>query len=257
MKISVIMQSYLGDYPGSRSNPEMKFIRAVYSIIGQTYSNWELIIASDGCEITEKLYKEHFQHYDNIKFFMVEKPKGTEMYSDNRSYFRGKPRAVAVKNATGDWISYLDADDIYVKDGLDQIVSKIKTAVDVKKDVKCILNNCIIENTLELEVWDKVHSKTYKTFVAKQVQEITSIPGLSKKWVAMSIFNTESDKHAVPTGTYALIHKRGYPSWEWGDSTDPMLSEDNAFINPMVKEWFEGLINTPIYVRCHSKLWDL
>ena len=49
MKISIIMQSYLGDYPNARANPEEGFIRAVYSVINQTVSNWELIIVADGC----------------------------------------------------------------------------------------------------------------------------------------------------------------------------------------------------------------
>ena len=81
------MQSYLGDYPGARTNPEMKFIRAVYSMIGQSNPNWELIIAADGCKITERLYKEHFQHYSNIKFFMVEKPEDTTMNNKDRNLF--------------------------------------------------------------------------------------------------------------------------------------------------------------------------
>ena len=30
-KISIIMQSFLGEYPNSRKNPEIKFIRAIKS----------------------------------------------------------------------------------------------------------------------------------------------------------------------------------------------------------------------------------
>ena len=54
------MQSYLGDYPGSRTEPERKFVRAVNSFLNQTNKNSELIIVSDNCKITEKLYKENF-----------------------------------------------------------------------------------------------------------------------------------------------------------------------------------------------------
>ena len=48
MKISVIMQSYLGEYPGARSNPKYKFVRAVNSFLLQKHPDKELIIVSDG-----------------------------------------------------------------------------------------------------------------------------------------------------------------------------------------------------------------
>ena len=52
MKFSVIMASYLGNYPGCANNREAKFIRSVKSFLNQSYDNKELIIVSDGCEIT-------------------------------------------------------------------------------------------------------------------------------------------------------------------------------------------------------------
>jgi len=67
--ISVIMPSYLGKYEGSRINADQKFIRAVESFQQQTLQNKELIIVSDGCEITNRIYRELFQ-YD------TEEPQG-------------------------------------------------------------------------------------------------------------------------------------------------------------------------------------
>ena len=43
-KISIIMQSYLGNYPGSRKDSHSKFLRAVQSFQNQLYKNCELII---------------------------------------------------------------------------------------------------------------------------------------------------------------------------------------------------------------------
>ena len=48
-KISIIMQSFLGNYPGSRKDPDFKFMRAVKSFQTQLYKNCELIIVSDDC----------------------------------------------------------------------------------------------------------------------------------------------------------------------------------------------------------------
>ena len=67
-KVSVIMASFLGSYPGRSSNPEDKFIRAVKSFITQTYENKELIIVSDGCQMTNMLYKNLFIFFKNFSY---------------------------------------------------------------------------------------------------------------------------------------------------------------------------------------------
>ena len=252
------MQSYLGEYPGARTNPEMKFIRAVYSMIGQSDPNWELIIAADGCKITERLYKEHFQHYSNIKFFMVEKPENTLMGEEK--YHRGKPRAVAVKNATGDWISYLDSDDVYIKDAIKTLRDIIVRSLKINNNLKCLLNNCVFENDFELVKWKKWNKikKEGKLdnidFSNEKNGDVLKIDGLDGNWVPMS-FRNKNGETKVPLGTYSLIHKKGYPSWEWGDTTEE--GEDGAFIRPMLKEGFTGIFETPIYIRCHGVGWDL
>ena len=59
--ITWIMQSYLGEYEGSRANSDKKFIRAVKSFLAIPDERTQLVIASDGCEITHKLYYKHFK----------------------------------------------------------------------------------------------------------------------------------------------------------------------------------------------------
>lgn len=94
MKISVIMQSYLGDYPGARSNPKYKFVRAVNSFLLQKHPDKELIIVSDGCEETKALYENCFSSFSNIKFAYVARgsvPRMREVANGKR-WFRGVPR---------------------------------------------------------------------------------------------------------------------------------------------------------------------
>lgn len=120
-KVSVIMASYLGDYPNRASNPEKKFIRAVRSFLSQTYENKELIIVSDGCDMTELLYNNYFLKEENIKFVKIEK----------QVIYSGECRNAAFPLVEGEIISYLDNDDVIGKKHLEIIMSEFSDDVDL------------------------------------------------------------------------------------------------------------------------------
>lgn len=111
MKISVIMASFLG-MPG-RQNMDLKFKRAVNSFINQTYEDKELIIVSDGCEITNQIYNNEFSKINNIHLIPIPK----------QPLYSGIMRNIAFDVAEGDIITYLDADDAIGKNHL-KIISE-------------------------------------------------------------------------------------------------------------------------------------
>jgi len=113
-KVSVIMASYLTDYPGSASNRSKKFIRAVNSFKKQTYNNIELIIVSDGCPLTIELYKKYLINDKNIKLIQIPK----------QPLYSGEMRNIAFQLADGDIISYLDSDDILGPNHIQKIVEQ-------------------------------------------------------------------------------------------------------------------------------------
>ena len=49
MKFSVIMASTLAEYGGAASRRDEKIVRAIDSVIAQTFTDWELIVVADGC----------------------------------------------------------------------------------------------------------------------------------------------------------------------------------------------------------------
>jgi len=109
MKISVIMASYL-NLP-NKSSQGQKFVRAVKSFLKQTYEDKELIIVSDGCPITVQLYHDNFTSYENIQLIPIPK----------QAPYSGEMRNIAFEEATGDIITYLDADDVIGKNHLQTI----------------------------------------------------------------------------------------------------------------------------------------
>tara|TARA_B100000900_G_scaffold218250_1_gene184886 strand:+ start:252 stop:1016 length:765 start_codon:yes stop_codon:yes gene_type:complete len=254
------MQSYLGEYPGARKDPETKFIRAVYSVIAQKDSNWELIIVSDGCKITERLYLKHFKNFRNIKFFMVEKPKNSKMNILKKSYFRGKPRALGVEKATGNWICYLDTDDFYTDNAVGDIIRYIKKAKEIKPELRYIFNNLIIESHILIDFIEKGILKFPGDYRYDAVSSLKLINGIPGEWAPVTIAFKNKNDTFFPSGTYSIIHKKGYPSWSWGDKTDASGSEDNAFIKPISEQEddaYKSISRLEYYVRCHHQLWDL
>lgn len=120
-KVSVIMASYLGDYPNRATNPQYKFMRAVKSFMSQTYQNKELIIVADGCDITENWYNINYKNIPNIKFIKIEK----------QSIYSGECRNTGLNIADGDIISYLDNDDVLGKKHLEIIMNQFTEDVDM------------------------------------------------------------------------------------------------------------------------------
>jgi glycosyltransferase involved in cell wall biosynthesis len=111
-KFSIIMQSYLGHYEGAATNREEKLKRAVNSVIKQTFQDWELIVIADGCEKTFDIIEQNFIDDKRIECTQIRK----------QTMWSGAPRNYGISIATGEYIIYLDSDDVWGEDHL-QIVS--------------------------------------------------------------------------------------------------------------------------------------
>lgn len=114
--IYVIMASYLGEYPGCAVDREMKFRRAVDSFLNNTYQDKKLIIVSDGCVKTLKIYAEEYAKHDNI----------VRLQLDKQVPFSGKTRNagleyVKMHGDPEDIICYLDTDDRFGENHLKKI----------------------------------------------------------------------------------------------------------------------------------------
>lgn len=114
------MASYLGVYENCASDRVNKFHRAINSFINQDFqkADIELIISSDGCEITDRLYYEFYSEIDNIKIIKNEK----------QLIYSGKIRQFGVNLAKGEVLCFLDTDDVIGKSHLTNISIGIKNS---------------------------------------------------------------------------------------------------------------------------------
>lgn len=115
IKISIIMASYNYEY----------FIgSAIESIIGQTYPHWELIIVDDGSnDNSVEVIKKYCEKDNRIKLFQHENAinkglKDTILLGMEKSSF--------------EWITFLESDDLYKPNYLEEKVNAIKNNPDAK-----------------------------------------------------------------------------------------------------------------------------
>lgn len=106
-KFSIILPSLLSDYPGAATQRVDKLIRAVNSVLNQTFQDFELLIISDGCDLTDYIVKRQFTD-KRIKLLRVE----------HNGLFDNTPRNTGIEAAKGKYIIYIDGDDFWGVDHL-------------------------------------------------------------------------------------------------------------------------------------------
>lgn len=238
--ISVIMPSYLGDYPGSRKEADTKFIRAVKSFQEQTLVNKQLVIVSDGCEITNRIYRERFQYDLNITLVMCEK---------SNSVWPGTLREVGRSIAKWDWIHYLDTDDYDLPMHLQILANHIQNRVDetLFLSMKYMMPLPEEPNDLYLK-----YIRLEKEEYLKQRELAIENPIIGKLGKAVTPGHI---------GTWQILHNRDVPH-RWRDSHE--MGEDKDFIQRMktTEKWKE--IEDGLHVVCHNThsldrkiIWDI
>jgi len=115
MKFSVIIASFLGPYRTAAKDRDRKIIRAVNSVLKQSYQEFEVIVVADGCDKTVEIMKQVDD--PRVKTFKIPKSK----------HFSGEPRMKGIDEAEGDWIIYLDIDDIYGENHLKNIADQVSS----------------------------------------------------------------------------------------------------------------------------------
>jgi glycosyltransferase involved in cell wall biosynthesis len=104
-KISIVVPMY--------NTNETFFKELVESVESQTYSNWELCLA-DGSPEKNENFKKYYENNEKIKYNFLNKNLGI---SENTNE--------AIKLATGNYIGFLDHDDLLSEDALYEVVNAI------------------------------------------------------------------------------------------------------------------------------------
>ena len=110
-------------------NAERFIEETIKTVLNQTYEKWELILVDDCSKDNSKQIIEKFMQNDSrIKYYCQEKNGGPAL-----------ARHKGIDLSTGNYICFLDADDLWDKD-------KLRKQTDFIKEKKCAF--CFTSNEL-------------------------------------------------------------------------------------------------------------
>ena len=112
-------------------NAEKFLERSISSVIKQKYRNWELIIFDNCSNDNTKIEVLKFRKNKKIRYFRSRKL--FNLYN---------ARNLAIKKAKGSLITFLDADDWWLKDKLDEQVKFLEK----NKDINIVYSNLFFFN---------------------------------------------------------------------------------------------------------------
>jgi glycosyltransferase involved in cell wall biosynthesis len=115
MKFSIVIPSYLGQYRNAAKNRDTKILRAINSVLNQTFQDFEVIVISDGCQKTIDIVSR------------IEDTRVNCYYIEKTKTWSGEPRNAGIEVAKGDFILYLDVDDLYGENHLKNISTQLGT----------------------------------------------------------------------------------------------------------------------------------
>ncbi len=146
-------------------NSEAFLATSVYSIVKQTFSNWELIIVDDGStDNTNKICDKYAYNDKRIKV----------IHQENQG--QSKARLNGIRSASGEYILFLDSDDQYELNALETINNHLDN-----KDLKILVYNALIiqKNMVDVFVYNFDNIKSdipvVELFLKRRISYLWSI----------------------------------------------------------------------------------
>lgn len=140
-KISIILPTY-------NSNKTLE--KAIKSVENQTYKNWELLVIENGIKGQVEQICKSFKNV-NIKYLYEQIPNVSNA------------RNIGIQNATGNYITFIDSDDEYEKDFLEEMIKNIKT--NDSQLVTCGYRNSIAQNDILINYKETLSTNDIKKYI--------------------------------------------------------------------------------------------
>ena len=217
-------------------NSEQYIRDTVKSVIKQTFSNWELIIIEDGSwDNSYEVANEFARHNNRIRILQ-------HVAGANKGV--SSSRNLGIKNAIGEWIAFLDADDIWHCDKLQRQHEIIKRE---SPELVFVYSLALIIN----EKSDQITSVSLPVYKKKSNLYGAGNPGIYIRPLR-SVINSGFE---APTSS-VVIRKRIIDDSEIRFREHLRYTEDTLFWYEVIKHGNIYFITEPlISYRVHSDQW--
>lgn len=139
--VSIIMPNY---------NSESYIAQAINSVISQSYKNWELIFVDD-CSTDASLQIAKSFEDPRIKIYINQNNSGA-----------ATTRNVGIEKAKGDWVAFLDSDDIWEQNKIEE---HLRFMIEQKSDFSCTAYSVYKDGKILTEYNPKKQEYGYKDIV--------------------------------------------------------------------------------------------
>lgn len=188
MKVSIITPIY---------NSELFIDDTIASVINQTYENWELLLVDDcSTDSSAEKIKKFLLKDDRLKYYRLEKNSGAAV-----------ARNFALKNSSGRFVAYLDADDIWEKDKLEK---QVKFMLDNQYAFTCTNYYKIKDDGTSLNKIVKIPKRVdYNLFLRNTIIQTVGVMIDTKK-TGKDLLIMPLIKRRQDAGTWCQLLKNGY-----------------------------------------------
>lgn len=126
----------------------------IESVIKQTYQNWEIIIIDD-CSTDNSR--------DIIKKYEIQNSRIKLIKSELNFGGPARPRNIGIENAKGEYIAFLDADDVWDINKLEKQIKFLR-----ENNIEFTSTDCMLIDDKNKEIKLKFLSKIYNKFIKKK-----------------------------------------------------------------------------------------
>ena len=197
MKFSIILPSLLADFPGTATKKEQKLVRAIQSVLNQSFTDFELIVVADGCNATVFIVNRMFKDDKRVTLAAVNRNGLWSNYARN----------TGIAIAKGDYIIYLDNDDQYGPNHLKTFADNLNREDWVYSNDWIMHNGTWIERTTDVTQYGRCG--TSNLCHAARLGLTWDKPGYGHDYHFIQQLRAfENNKH-IPTAQYYVCHIGG------------------------------------------------
>jgi glycosyltransferase involved in cell wall biosynthesis len=203
----------------------------------QTYKNFEVIISDDGSNDNTRLIVEKFITKLNIKY----------LYNDNWGG-PAKPRNIAISNSIGEYICFLDSDDLWYPEKLFYVNNNLNKSVDVYYH-KFISNNKVIGDFKLIPFYNTL------TNLFINGNQIVNSSLIVKRSAILKVGCISEDRKIIGVEDFHLILKLAYNNYKF-KKISQILGEYRINDSSISLDQFKQITKTRIIYKEYYKYFS-